>query len=478
MFDLIIIGAGVIGASIARELSKYDLKIMVLEKSNDIAEGTSKANSGIIHAGFDAKTNTLKGILNAKGNIMFDTLQRELDFPFKRNGALVLGFSLDDMEKLAKLKTQGEENGVKNLKLLNRYEILKIEPNISDNVICGLHAPTSGVVCPYEFTISLCENAYENGVKFSLNSEVIDIEKDDDKFIITTKKDFFSCKYLINAAGVHADDINNMLSKNKLKVIGRRGEYCLFDKIAGKLVSSTLFQLPTKMGKGVLVTQTVDGNLLIGPTALDSDDKDDLKTTADGVGELLEKGGITLNSIPKNRIITSFTGVRAHLENDDFIIEESKDVENFFNAAGIESPGLSSAPAIAVMVRDLLFKKITPKLKTNFNPIRKGIPRVISLSNDEKNNLIKLDPSYGRIVCRCEGITEGEIKSAINRPLGAKNLDGVKKRTRAMMGGCQGGFCTPEIVEILSNELNIPLTEVTKSSETSTLLVSKIKEGK
>lgn len=477
MFDVIIIGAGVIGAAISRELSKYDLKIMVLEKASDIAEGTSKANSGIIHAGFDAKPETLKGKLNSKGNSMFDELQKELDFPFKRNGSLVLGFSLDDMEKLAKLKAQGEENGVDGLKLLNKESILELEPNISENVVCGLYAPTGGIVCPYEFTIALCENAYENGVKFSLNSEVIDIEKVEDKFIITTKKDFFSCKYLINASGVHADDINNMLSKHKLNIIGRRGEYCLFDKIAGKLVSSTLFQLPTKMGKGVLVTQTVDGNLLIGPTALDSDDKDDLKTTVDGIGELLEKGGATINSIPKNRIITSFTGVRAHLENDDFIIEESKDVENFFNAAGIESPGLSSAPAIALMVRDLLFSKITPALKKDFNPIRKGIPKIISLSNEERNKLIKEDPSFGRIVCRCEGITEGEIKASINRPLGAKNLDGVKKRTRAMMGGCQGGFCTPEIVEILSKELNIPLEKVLKSSENSNLLVSKIKEG-
>lgn len=477
MFDVIIVGAGVIGAAIARELSKYDLKIMVLEKANDIAEGTSKANSGIIHAGFDAKPNSLKGILNCRGNSMFDKLQKELDFPFKRNGSLVLGFSLDDMEKLVKLKSQGEKNGVKGLKLLNKESILKIEPNISENVVCALYAPTGGIICPYEFTIALCENAHQNGVKFSLNSEVIGIEKDEDKFIITTKKDFFSCKYLINAAGVHADDINNMISKHKLKILGRRGEYCLFDKIAGKLVSSTLFQLPTKMGKGVLVTQTVDGNLLLGPTALDSEDKDDLKTTVDGIEELLKKGASTINSIPKNRIITSFTGVRAHIENDDFIIEESTDAENFFNAAGIESPGLSSAPAIAIMICDMLLKKITPKLKKHFNPLRKGIPKIITLSNEERNALIKVDPSYGHIVCRCEGITEGEIKASINRPLGAKNLDGVKKRTRAMMGGCQGGFCTPEIVEILSKELSIPLIDVLKSKDGSNLLLSKVKEG-
>ncbi|MGL4771954.1 MAG: NAD(P)/FAD-dependent oxidoreductase [Clostridium sp.] len=477
MYDILIIGAGVIGASIARELSKYELNICVLEKSYDVANGTSKANSGIIHAGFDASPNSLKGKLNALGNSMFDSLQKELHFPFRRNGSLVLGFSKEDKEKLQELIIKGEKNGVPNLKLLHKDEILKLEPNINQDVKYALYAPSGGIICPYEFTIALCENAFENGVEFKLNHEVTNIIKNNEHFYVYCNEKEFKCKYLINAAGVHSDDINNLLSKNKLKVTGRRGEYCLFDKIAGSLVTSTIFQLPTKLGKGVLVTQTVDGNLLVGPTALDDEDKENIKTTFDGIHGLLEKGKETLKSLPTNRIITSFSGMRAHLTTDDFIIEECDDVKNFFNAAGIESPGLSSAPAIAVLIRDLLSKKTPLKEKKNFNPYRKEIPRVRVMSNQKRKELIASNPLYGHIVCRCEMVSEGEIRESIKRSLGATTVDGVKLRTRASMGGCQGGFCTPLIVKILSEELGIPITEVKKSCEKSTLLVGEIKEG-
>lgn len=476
MNDITIIGAGVIGASIARELSKYNLKICVLEKNNDIADGTSKANSGIVHAGFDAKPNTLKGKLNALGNLMFDQLSKELDFPFKRNGSFVLCFNKEDIHILESLKMQGENNNVPNLKILNKDEILALEPNVSKDVVAALYAPTGGIVCPYEYTIALCENAYENGVEFHLSTEVSNIKKDNGTFIIETNKGIFHSKIVINAAGVNADKINNYISKDIIKIIGRKGEYCLFDKIAGKSISHTIFQLPTKLGKGILVTPTVDGNLLVGPNAVNIEDKDDLGTTKNGIDEILSKGSSSIEHLPYNRIITSFSGIRAHSTKDDFILGESSDVENFINAAGIESPGLSSAPAIGVMIKDIVVNKLKPSLKENFKKIRHAIPRFRDLNENERIELINKNPKYGKVICRCEVITEGEIIDSIRRPLGATSLDGVKKRTRAGMGGCQGGFCSASILSILSDELNIPLTDVLKSSENSNLLIGKVKE--
>lgn len=476
MFDVVVVGAGVIGCSIARELSKYNLKICVLEKGSDLAVGTSKANSGIVHAGFDAKPESLKGKLNAKGNAMFDRLSKELDFPFKRNGSLVLCSNEEDVEKLKELKQKGENNGVPNIEILDKKRLSELEPSLNDGIIAALYAPTGGIVCPYEMTIGYAENAHANGVEFKLNCEVKGIKKIEAGFLLDTTKGKVESNIIINAAGLFADDLNNMISKNKIDIRARKGEYCLFDKSVGNMATRTLFQLPTKFGKGVLVTPTVDGNLLIGPNAIDIDNKLDVNTTQEGLDEILTKAKSTLREVPMRQIITSFSGLRAHSAADDFIIGESEDVKGFINVAGIESPGLSSTPAIAQMVEGIVVDKLKPTKNERFNPIRHGVPKFREMNNEERRELIKEDSSYGKMICRCETVTEGEILSAIRRPLGATDLDGVKRRTRAGMGRCQAGFCSTKIVSILARELNIEETEVTKFGGNSRILVGKNKE--
>lgn len=476
MFDVTIIGAGVIGCSAARELSKYKLNVCVIEKGADVAEGTTKANSAIVHAGFDAKPGTVKGKLNAKGNAMFDKLAEELDFPFKRNGSMVLCFSEDDTDKLQALKEQGEINGVPGIRILSKEQVKEMEPMLSDDVVAALYVPTGGIVCPYEMTIALAENALMNGTNFKFNTEVKNIDKKEGHFVIKTNSEDIETKLIINAAGLFSDAINNMVSEDKIKIAPRKGEYCLFDKAVGGTVKRTIFQLPTKMGKGILVTPTIDGNLLIGPNAMDIEDKSDVATTQIGMDEILSKAKLSIKEVPMRYIITSFSGLRAHSAADDFIIGEVADAENFINAAAIESPGLSSAPSIAEMIEEIVVQKLQPNKKEDFNPIRKGIPKFRELNNEERQNLIKENPAYGRMVCRCETVTEGEIIEAIKRPLGARTLDGLKRRTRAGMGRCQAGFCTPKLVSILARELNIPEEDVTKFGRESKLLMGKIKE--
>ncbi|MCY6483271.1 NAD(P)/FAD-dependent oxidoreductase [Clostridium aestuarii] len=477
MFDITIIGAGVTGCAIARELSKYKLKICVLEKEIDVACGTSKANSGIVHAGEDPIPGTLKAKLNVRANKMYDKLKEELDFPFKRNESLVLCFDENDIDKLEALRQRGIKNGIPDtMEVLNREEALKLEPNLADGVVAVLRLPTGGIVCPYEFTIALAENAYMNGVEFKFETEVQEIEKLEDEYRLKTNKGTIQTKLVINAAGVHADEFNNMVSNKKIKIIPRKGEYCLFDKSAGNLISRTLFQLPTKMGKGVLVTPTVDGNLLIGPSSVDIDNKENVNTTREGIDSILEKSKKSVKGVPMRQVITSFTGLRAHEVDSDFIIGEVEDANNFINAAGIESPGLTSAPAIGEMVADIVVEKLSPEKNEKFNPIRKDIPKFREMNNEERRKLIQENADYGKIVCRCETVTEGEILNAIRRPLGARTLDGVKRRTRAGMGRCQSGFCSNRIVELLARELNIPRTEVTKYGRKSNVLTGKIKE--
>jgi Predicted dehydrogenase len=476
MFDVTIIGTGIVGCAIARELSKYKLSICVVDKDTDVANGTTKANSAIVHAGFDAKTGSLKGKLNAIGNAMFDKLSEDLDFHFKRIGSLVLCFDGKDINKLHELKEQGIKNGVPKLEILDRDKLSEMEPNISKDVVAALYAPTGGIVCPYEMTIALAENAHTNGVEFNFEREVTNIEKVENSYAIKTNKGDIETKIVINAAGLFADEINNMISKNEIHIMPRKGEYCLFDKSVGNMISKTIFQLPNKMGKGVLVTPTVDGNLLIGPNAMEVEDKNDLTTTTEGIDEILSKASLSIKQVPVRQVITSFSGLRAHSTNNDFIIGEQIDAENFINAAGIESPGLSSAPAIAEMIRDIVVDKLQPKKNDKFNPIRKGIPKFREMNNEERKGLIAKDSRYGKMICRCETVTEGEIINAIRRPLGAKTLDGIKRRTRAGMGRCQSGFCAPKIVEILARELNLKPTEVTKFGGNSNILVGKDKE--
>lgn len=463
MKDVIIIGAGVSGCAIARELSRYQLDICVLERESDICEGTSKANSGIVHGGFDAKPGTLKAKLNVLGNSMMDEMSKKLDFEFKRNGSMVVCQNEMGIPALEKLLEQGKENGVKGMKILKREQALELEPNLADGVYAVLHIPSGGIVCPFGMNIAYAENAAQNGVEFKLGTEVQLIERVGQDYRIQTNQGVFETKYVINAAGVYADVFHNMVSELKIHIMPRRGDYCLLDKTAGDLVRHTIFQLPTEKGKGVLVTPTIHGNLLLGPTAIDIEDKEATATTAKGLQEVLEKCTKSVKNIPFKQVITSFAGLRAHEEHGEFIIGEVEDAKGFIDVAGIESPGLTSAPAIGIYVRDILAEKMELKEKEIFVEERKGIVRFLDLPKEEQNRLLQKNQAYGQIVCRCEQITEGEILDAIHRPLGATTLDGVKRRTRAGMGRCQAGFCTPKVMEILARELHLELKDIRKN---------------
>lgn len=484
MYDVVIIGAGVIGCSIARELARYRLKIGVLEKEEDVCSGTSKANSGIVHAGFDAVPGSVKAKLNVEGNRMMPELARELDFDFKQNGSIVLCFDEKDLGKLEALCQKGAANGVEGLCIVQGEKMRKIEPEISDAVVALLYAPTGGIVCPFGLTIAMAENAAVNGAEFHFRTEVTSIvplkKQSGDEgmagYCIETNQGNFESKAVVNAAGIYSDVFHNMVSEEKISITPRRGQYCLLDKKAGNLVTHTVFQLPTALGKGVLVTPTVHGNLMLGPTAEDISDKENTATTADGLAELTEKAGLSVKNIPRNMVITSFAGLRAHEKSDDFIIGEVQDAPGFFDAAGIESPGLTSAPAIGTWLAEQIGGKLKAEKNPDFDGRRRGIVHFAQLSTEEQNRMIQKNPAYGNVVCRCETITEGEIVDAIRRPVGATTLDGVKRRTRAGMGRCQAGFCTPKTMEILERELSMQALKVCKNREGSELLVGYPKE--
>ena len=470
MYDVAIIGGGVIGSAIARELSKFEVNAVVIEREQDLCCGTSKANSAIIHGGYDAKPGSLKAKLNVEGNKMFDELSRDLDFPFKRNGSLVVRTKEQNKEDLQKLYDQGIANGVEGLKIVDRDELLKMEPNIADDVVDALYVPTGGIVCPFNFNYALAENAADNGVEFKLSTKVEKVAKSGDHYVISTNKGEIEAKIVVNAAGVYADEINNMVSSKKLHITARRGQYELLDKSAGNHVSHTIFQLPSKMGKGVLVTPTVHGNLLVGPTAEDVENKEGVNTTAEGLGGLAATSALSVKNVPMRAVITSFAGLRAHEDAGDFVLGEAEDAEGFFNAAGIESPGLSSAPAIGVMIAKEVANKLSLSENTSFNGKRKGILNPATLSMEERNELIKKNPAFGQIICRCESISKGEMLDAINRTLGARDLDGVKRRTRGGMGRCQGGFCSPRVMELLEQEVPMSPFDVTKNGENSKIV--------
>ena len=476
MYDVIIIGSGVSGSAAARELSRYKAKVCVLEKEEDVCCGTSKANSGIVHAGYDAKEGSLMAKLNVRGNAMMEQLSKELDFPFQRVGSLVICLREEDMDKLQALYDRGVANGVPGLQILNREEVLEMEPNIVDNVYAALYAPSAGIVCPFGLNIAMAENACENGVEFKFDTKVQRLEKKDDIWEIHTNQGVFKTKYVVNAAGVYADKFHNMVSEKKIHITPRRGDYCLLDKTAGAHVSKTIFALPNEFGKGILVTPTAHGNLLLGPTAIDIEEKEGMNTTREGLDQVLTKAGQNVKDIPMRQVITSFAGLRAHEEGHEFIIEEVENAKGFIDCAGIESPGLTSSPAIGEMVAGILKEKLHLEEKENFIATRKGILDPNTLTKEERVTLIKEKPAYGNIICRCEMITEGEIIDAIHRPLGAKSLDGVKRRTRAGMGRCQAGFCSPRTMEILARELDIPMAEITKSGGKSQIITGTNKD--
>ena len=469
-YDAVVIGGGVIGSAIIRYLSLYNMKTLLVEKEEDISSGTTKANSGIVHAGYDPEPGTLKAKLNVKGAKMIKEESGKLHFDYKVNGAMVVSFSPNDDYKIDELYERGIKNGVEDMEIISGDEARKLEPNLSENITKCLYLKSSAIVCPFSLTQALSENAYENGAEFKFNTKVETIERIEDGYRIKTDNGLIiTSNAVINAAGVYGDTINNMVSEKKLHITPRRGSYMLFDNETQGMFNSTIFQLPSSKGKGVLVTPTVHGNLMIGPNSVDIPDKDDTSTTAFDLDYISKEALRTSPSIPFRKVITSFSGLRAHEDSGDFIVGEAEDAPGFFNATGIESPGLSSSLSIGEMVARMVADRLGIEKKENPVLERKAAPRPREMSIDERNELIKSNPSYGRIVCRCEEISEGEIIDAITRPLGARSLDGVKRRVRAGMGRCQGGFCSPKVMELIEKYASIPFEEITKNSKGSNI---------
>ena len=475
VYGAIVIGAGVVGAMTARELTRYGLKVCIVEKENDVAMGATKANSAIVHAGFDAKEGSLKAELNVKGSVMMEQVAKELGVKYKRNGSLVIGFSEEDKNTVNELYERGIKNGVKDLEIIDQKRLKELEPNIGDNALCALYAPTGAIICPYELTVAAIGNAMDNGADLKCNFGVTAIEETDEGFKVYSGDNFVEGDIVINASGLYSDDIAGMVGDNSFKIMPRRGEYILLDKECGNLVTHTIFRTPTKMGKGILVSPTVDGNLLTGPTSVNIQDKEDKTTTMEGFEHIIKETFENVKNVPFNKTITSFCGLRAAGDTGDFIITSPK--RGFINLAGIESPGLTASPAIGKKVIEMLLSQnYNLVLNEKFNPVREAMHTFKELSVEEKNEMIKKDKSYGKIVCRCESVTEGEILKAIRTNPKPTDLDGVKRRTRAQMGRCQGGFCMPYIMELLAKELNIPMEEVTKSGGNSKMITGKTKE--
>ncbi|MCR1897567.1 FAD-dependent oxidoreductase [Irregularibacter muris] len=476
MYDVVIIGAGIVGTAIARELSRYKTKVIVLDKEQDVANGTTMANSAIVHSGYDPKPGTNKAKFNKLGNQLYPQLCKELDVPFKQIGSLTVALDKEELKILDQLEERAKENGVP-VERLSREEVLVREPNVNKNVQGALLASTAGIVGPWELSIALMENAMNNGVELALNNKVEDIKKVENIYRIKTNEKTYETKVVINCAGLYADHINRMLNKDTFHIKPRSGEYFVLDKRAGNLVNSIIFPCPTKHSKGILAVPTVHGNILLGPTSELVEDKEALQTTRKGLEYVKAQVGRLINNIPYGDIIRSFTGLRATPDTGDFIIESSKDNKTFIHVAGIESPGLTAAPAIALEVVNLV-KEIFNSLEKNenFEPNRRKVVHFNQLSMDEKKKIIKENPAYGNIICRCERITEGEILDCIHRKAGATTVKGVKKRARPGMGRCQGGFCEPRVVEILARELNKDMKDILYDGRDAKILLGYTKE--
>lgn len=476
VYDVCIIGGGVIGCCIARTLSKYDLKICLLEKEADISMGTTKANSGVVHAGYAADRKYLKRDLCIRGNKLYTQAAKELNFPFERIGSFVVAVEPEQIRKLEEERKRGVEDGVFGLELIfDTEKIQEMEPNLTDDVVGVLHAPSAGLVSPYEMTFALAENAAENGVKFFRNHEVIKIKHLDYTFTVTTQRGEFKSKNLINCAGLYSGKISKMLGLDYFNIEPRKGEYILFDRNEIQL-NKILFPVPTKISKGILVCPTLHGNSFAGPNAQNVFDREDTSTTTAGLKEVLEGATKLVPNLPVRASIRNFAGLRAVPNREDFIIDNT-DIYGFINIAGILSPGLTSSYAIAEKVEEFLeLLGVSLEKKEDYNPYRPKPERLEDFTKDELDKKIKENPQWGRIICRCETVPEAEIVNAIHAPVGARTVDGVKFRCRPGMGRCQGGFCRPRVMEILSRELNKPFQAITKKGEDSNYLISQTKD--
>ncbi len=479
LYDVLIIGAGITGAMTARALAKYNVSVCVAEAADDVAMGATKANSAIVHAGFDAECGTLKAKLNVQGCAMMPETAEELDVPYKNCGSLVCAYSEDEIRHLEKLKARGDQNGVPGLEIIDGTRLHEMEPLVSPDAVAALWAPTAGIICPYELCIAACENACINGVAFHLNYRVTAIEKKDGVFSVSNGHKTIQARYLVNAAGVHSDEIAKLAGDDvDFSILPRRGEYMLLDRSEGRTANTVLFSCPSANGKGILVSPTVDGNLILGPTADVIEDRDDTATTAEGLAAVMRGARHLVPSVNTRAVITQFSGVRptpvgadGDITKSDFCIGVSKKVEGLLHLAGIESPGLASSPAVGAYAAELL--QSMGLVLTEKGEYQKGRPEKIrfrELNAAQRAAVIAKNPLYGKVICRCETVTEGEIVDAIHRPLGARDLDMVKRRTRAGMGRCGAGFCSPRTVEILARELGISMADITKCGGNSVIL--------
>ena len=474
MYDVVIVGAGAVGSSIARELSKYKLKTLVVERENDVGNVTSMANSAIVHSGYDPKPGTKKAFHNVRGNRLYDEIANDLDVEFKRIGSLTCAINDEELEVIEHYLPRAKENGVE-VKLLNKEETKELEPFVSDNVIASLYAPTAGIINPFELTVALMENAMDNGVELKLNTEVVDITKTSNGYLVKTNNEEIETRVVINSAGLYSDKVARMLGIDTFEVKPRKGEYFVLDHFKQPFVSHVIFPTPTAKGKGILVTPTTHGNYLVGPSSEWVEDKEDLSTDKLTLDDVRSKSSTLVSNIPFQYMIRQFSGLRATGSTGDFIIENH---DGFIVLGGIESPGLASAPSIALEVVELVKENMELVSNESFNPKRRKLNKLANMSEEERNELIKRDPRYGRIVCRCESISEGEVVDIIHRNAGATTVKGVKKRCRPGFGKCQGGFCEPLIVEILSRELNKDPMEIRYDSNDAYILQSETKGGK
>lgn len=471
--DVVVIGGGIVGTAVLRELSKYDLKCILVEKEPDLAMGTTKANSAILHAGFDAPTGSLKAITNVRGNKLYHELEQELDLDIKWTGSLVAATTDEEMATLQELLERGKANGVEGLKILSREEVLQKEKNLT-SVKGALWAPSAGVCWPFGAALAFARCAVQNGAEVMRDCRVLGFIKEDGRITgVETSQGVIKTKYVVNAAGVYADEIAKLAGDESFTITPRKGEYILFDKTAcSSLVFGVVFPTPTKKSKGILVCTTTHGNTFIGPNAQDMEDKEDHAVTAEGMNEIIASARKLIPNLPMGAAITEFSGLRAVSSTGDFIIGAS-DVAGLYNAAGMQSPGLTAAPAVAEMLAEAIVKDSGVQAKADFKAELPKKPVFNRLNWDKQAELIKENSLYGRVICRCETITEAEIVEAIHESCGARTVDGVKRRTRAGMGRCQGGFCGPRVTQILARELNIPVPEVLKERADSHMFYEK-----
>ncbi len=473
--DIVIIGAGAVGCAIARELSRYQLKVIVVDKNEDIGGDASKSNSAIIHTGYDATPGTLESQLVVAANVMYDQIAKDLDVPFARVGAILPAITDEQYEKLQDIKHKAFLNRVYDVQYKTGGELLEMEPNLNPEVRGGLYIPRESIIDPFILVQAYAENAHENGVSFLLNTKVTGIRTEDSAVrAVETSGGTIETDVVINAAGLYCDEIAEMVGKAEYKVVARRGQFYILDRNTSCRVKEIVLPIPTKITKGKLMCPTIHGNMLVGPTAEDLDNKTDKSTTAEGLASIEKDVKQLIPNVNVRDSITQYSGLRPNRNPEGLHVDTYEDLKGYINLSGVRSTGLTLSAAMGVYIADLMRELGYPmKPKESFVRTRKGIVRFRELDEEERDRLIRENPAYGRVICRCETVTEGEILDAIRRPLGARSVDAVKRRVRAGMGRCQGGFCGPKVIGILARELGIPVTEVNKNNTGSYMVAGK-----